>query len=541
MKDIQLQAHKGVASECPENTMSAFRAAVLQGYDVIELDLRYTQDKKIVVLHDETINRTARKPDGAPIGRDIYINEITYAEALEYDFGISTAKKFAGEKIPLLGDTLELAAKNKIRLKIDNKLQSFPSEILNIFFEQIKPFAEYVSITSNDIEFVRLCLAASNGVSIDYDGYVTEEALTQLSEIVPDGRLTVWLPYKCKSTEWVQIPFADKKLAELVKRYARLGIWLISGYEDFYAAVNELAPYIDIIETDGTVKPHRREGFLYDMHTHSKSSHDSDCEVSDMARAAEEQGLAGFAVTDHCDCKYHATVDLREVIRSSAAAAKAADAASPLTVLCGVEIGEAHCCPELAAELLSETELDVVIGSLHMLSLEGCEQPYSKIDFSKMSEGEIEKYLEQYFDELLQMLKTSDIDILAHLTCPLRYINGKYGRQIDCGRYDKKIEEILEYIITHKIALEVNSSCMHGSGGYNVPMPEEYILSRYRAMGGYLLTLGSDAHTAESSANAFDELSAMLVRLGFENIFCYKGRCAIQCTLSGLNFKGKGL
>lgn len=42
----KLQAHKGVASECPENTMSAFRCAAVQGYDVIELDLEYTSDEK---------------------------------------------------------------------------------------------------------------------------------------------------------------------------------------------------------------------------------------------------------------------------------------------------------------------------------------------------------------------------------------------------------------------------------------------------------------------------------------------------------------
>ena len=35
---IELQAHKGVSSECPENTMSAFRCAVMQGYDVIEVE-----------------------------------------------------------------------------------------------------------------------------------------------------------------------------------------------------------------------------------------------------------------------------------------------------------------------------------------------------------------------------------------------------------------------------------------------------------------------------------------------------------------------
>ena len=77
MEKIELQAHKGVSSECPENTMSAFRCAVMQGYNVIELDLEYTKVKKIVVLHDKHINRTARNKDVTPPDGEININEIT--------------------------------------------------------------------------------------------------------------------------------------------------------------------------------------------------------------------------------------------------------------------------------------------------------------------------------------------------------------------------------------------------------------------------------------------------------------------------------
>ena len=48
----KLQAHRGVSTDCPENTMAAFREAVSQGYDVIEFDPKFTRDGEIVVLHD---------------------------------------------------------------------------------------------------------------------------------------------------------------------------------------------------------------------------------------------------------------------------------------------------------------------------------------------------------------------------------------------------------------------------------------------------------------------------------------------------------
>ena len=58
------QAHKGVSSENPENTMPAFEAAVRQGYNIIELDVSITKDQQFVILHDKTINKTARHPKG---------------------------------------------------------------------------------------------------------------------------------------------------------------------------------------------------------------------------------------------------------------------------------------------------------------------------------------------------------------------------------------------------------------------------------------------------------------------------------------------
>ncbi len=64
-KDMPLlQAHRGVSSDYPENTMTAYMAAVEQGYGVIALDPLYTADETPVLLHDSTINRTGRYDDG---------------------------------------------------------------------------------------------------------------------------------------------------------------------------------------------------------------------------------------------------------------------------------------------------------------------------------------------------------------------------------------------------------------------------------------------------------------------------------------------
>lgn len=527
MHNIKLQAHKGVSSECPENTMSAFRRAAAQGYDVIELDLEYTSDNKIVVLHDKTINRTARNSDGTVIVPDISINEITYDEAFKYDFGIGFSKKYKSEKLPLFCDVLEFAKESEIRLKIDNKIQNFPENNLNIFFSQIEKYADYVSVTSNDIGFIKMCLSRVGGISVDYDGTVTEDILKELCEIVGRTKLTVWLPYKCEATSWVQIPFADSESAQLVKKYSRLGIWLISDYRYFYDAAEKLNP--DIVETDGTVKPVKNVNCRFDMHTHSKHSHDSECEISDMALKATERSLSGFAVTDHCDIEFYETLDLNRIVRESIADAQKNNCA--LTVLHGVEMGEIFWNKEIAEEILRKNNLDVVIGSVHAVRFEGYTMPYSQIDFAKMGKDRTEEYLSRYFDDVMYMLENCDLDIMAHLTCPLRYINGKYGMGIDCGLYEDKIKEILKYIVEHKIALEINTSSVYKGSGYCEFMPETHIIEMYKDMGGYLITTGSDAHISENSANEFDVLYSTLKKIGFKNTYYYKNRCAIQCAI----------
>jgi glycerophosphoryl diester phosphodiesterase len=51
-------AHRGASAHAPENTLEAFRQAVEMGADAIELDVHLTKDGQLVVIHDETLERT---------------------------------------------------------------------------------------------------------------------------------------------------------------------------------------------------------------------------------------------------------------------------------------------------------------------------------------------------------------------------------------------------------------------------------------------------------------------------------------------------
>ena len=106
---IKLQAHRGVSTEAPENTLFAIELAAAQGYAIAEVDVSVTKDGKFVLLHDDTLNRTARRADGSAIEEPLPLAQLTYEEALAYDFGGWFSKKYEGTSIPLFEDILKFA------------------------------------------------------------------------------------------------------------------------------------------------------------------------------------------------------------------------------------------------------------------------------------------------------------------------------------------------------------------------------------------------------------------------------------------------
>jgi histidinol-phosphatase (PHP family) len=57
------------------------------------------------------------------------------------------------------------------------------------------------------------------------------------------------------------------------------------------------------------------------------------------------------------------------------------------------------------------------------------------------------------------------------------------------------------------------------------------ILKKYYDMGGYLITLGADAHISENASQHFSEAIRTIKEIGFQNIYYYKNRQPIQITI----------
>jgi glycerophosphoryl diester phosphodiesterase len=97
----QVIAHRGGAEHAPENTLAAFRHAVALGADMLEFDVQMTKDEELVVIHDETVDRTT---DGSGAVRDLTLAEIRSLNAGN------------GELVPTFGEVIAQAKADGVRV-----------------------------------------------------------------------------------------------------------------------------------------------------------------------------------------------------------------------------------------------------------------------------------------------------------------------------------------------------------------------------------------------------------------------------------------
>lgn len=100
LKPPVLIAHRGDKTRYPENTLASFSAAIKAGAEMIELDIALSRDRKMVVIHDDTVDRTTNGT-GA-------VNELTLAELQELDAGSWFDPVFSDQGIPTLKEVMKL-------------------------------------------------------------------------------------------------------------------------------------------------------------------------------------------------------------------------------------------------------------------------------------------------------------------------------------------------------------------------------------------------------------------------------------------------
>jgi len=128
---LQIIAHRGGSTDAPENTLAAFQNAIALGVDWLEFDVQMTKDGALVVIHDETVDRTT---NGTGAVRDLTLEDIR-----SFDAG-------QGEKIPTFEEVLQLAKTSGVKILPETKSAELYPGIEEKLLQQLEQ-ADYLDQT----------------------------------------------------------------------------------------------------------------------------------------------------------------------------------------------------------------------------------------------------------------------------------------------------------------------------------------------------------------------------------------------------------
>ncbi len=264
--------------------------------------------------------------------------------------------------------------------------------------------------------------------------------------------------------------------------------------------------------------------FLADYHVHSDVSQDSKASMYEMVEAEARMGMEQICFTNHCDMCHWRTYEFnpRCLTRVSEtmekyAAMLEAHPSLPLDVRLGLELGEPLFDTETAKKIAASPELDMVMGSLHIL------QDHGDLWLVKFESPEhCRRIFNDYMDELIKMAELDFFDVMAHIGYGRRYMwQQGLDESLSLELYGDKIEHLLRLLIDNGRGIEINCSGIRDGCG---PFPDPEILRLYKAMGGEIITVGSDAHTPEDAAKCVREGYEIIKSCGFEYVSTFKRR-----------------
>ena len=261
-----------------------------------------------------------------------------------------------------------------------------------------------------------------------------------------------------------------------------------------------------------------------DHHVHTSYSPDSQASIKEYLFQAKEIGLNYLMFTDHIDMgpievEFKKHIDYDEYFKTM----KSLEEEYQIPIKIGVEIGYEKRYKKEIDELLSKYPFDFVIASIHY----GDGKDFYLGDFFD-GKSQKEAYM-RYFDLVFEMVENfSNFEVLGHLDHIARYgpFEDKTYNYID---YKEIIDRILKILIEKGKGIELNTSGLRGELKTNFPKIE--VLKRYKALGGKVVTIGSDAHANKDYYSGIKDGVNILRSLGFEELSCFSLRKIKQISL----------
>ena len=254
-----------------------------------------------------------------------------------------------------------------------------------------------------------------------------------------------------------------------------------------------------------------KAGFLVDCHVHCDYSDDSNAQAADEIERAVDLSLNGITFTDHYDIdypnlNYHFEFDVAE--RRAFIADLRDLYKDKIKVFHGIEIGIQPHIVKQSVEIIKQGNFDFVICSTH--AVDGFSLCSQSVFFEEKTQ---EQAYSRYLEEILATITAfKDYDVVGHIGYIRRY--GPYTqRSMPYEQYHDVLDLILKTVIESGKGIEINTSGFFYKLG--TPIPEFDLIKRYKELGGEIITIGSDAHKAESVGSSFDKAVEILKQAGF--------------------------
>ncbi len=265
---------------------------------------------------------------------------------------------------------------------------------------------------------------------------------------------------------------------------------------------------------------------IIDTHIHTDNSPDGKHSPMFICEQAVEKGLRAICFTDHCEIdKFFEEKYNKMVFNSFFESSKARLAfEGQLLVLLGVEMAQPLSNLTLSEAVIDKYNFDYILTSIHTPCNFDCD--IKEIEYDKI---DVYRFMSDYFEELAELAKWDKSNALAHITCPMRRIQGIYKIDFDYSRIKSATDYLLKTMIKNEKALEVNTSGLRQM--MKRTMPDINIIKRYKELGGQLITIGSDAHSAQECGNGISEAIKILKDCGFDKFNFFINREPMEITI----------
>lgn len=270
-----------------------------------------------------------------------------------------------------------------------------------------------------------------------------------------------------------------------------------------------------------------------DCHTHSSNSFDAENSVCEMLKQANQIGLDYLTITDHFESAFYFEPDeefgdLKKLLPQSVIDIRQQQSINTekTELLCGIELGEPLHDIKATNEVLSLTDYDFVLCSMHNLRDMG---DFFWLDYKS---DEIPSLLKKYFRELCECVQWGNFDSLAHITYPMRYICDRSKIAVDFNDYKNEIDEVLSLLAEKEKALEFNTCRNPELSPKAIGKCRDIpYLRRFKELGGKHVTLGSDAHKTQDLSKGIGGAIDILRELGYSEFTVYRHRIPELITI----------